>query len=452
MVTVTRANFPPVMAGKPVIGVLPELRGDRLGFIQRTLAQYGDAAAARIFNRWVLILNHPDFTRQVLVEQADKFHKGPLLKQNAKIILGNGLLLSEGDFHRSQRRLIQPTFHHAKVFSFGPDMVDQTKQLISTWQDGEERDIAEEMYKLTLQIVSRTLFSADVSSEAGQISHAIEKGMRFVVNNLTPPLPLWIPTKNNRARAEVAHTMDRALYSIIRQRRESGKAYDDFLSMLIQAAEEDGSGRMTNQQVKDEALTLFLAGHETTANLLAWTFYLLGRNPQAETELIAEIDRVLAGRTVTVADLPNLPYTEMVLKEAMRLYPPAWIIARQAIQDVQLGDYQVPKGSSVVISPYVSHHDARWFPAPEKFDPMRFTPENEAKLPRYAYFPFGGGPRICIGNGFAMMEARLVLATVLQAYRAPLVPAHKVEMEPLVTLRPRNGIRVMVAARQPIFE
>lgn len=394
MVSLTRSNFPPVLTGKPVVGVLPELRDDRLGFIQRALAKYGDAAAARILRRWVVLLNHPDFTRQVLVEQADKFHKGPLLKQNAKIVLGNGLLLSEGDFHRSQRRLIQPTFHHTKVFGFAPDMVEQTQQLLRTWHDGAERDIAEEMYTLTLQIVSRTLFSADVSSEAGQISHAIEKGMRFVVNTLTPPLPLWIPTKNNRARTEVVRTMDRALYSIIRQRRESGKVYNDFLSMLIQTAEEDGSGRMTNQQVKDEALTLFLAGHETTANLLAWTFYLLGQNPQVESELIAEIDRVLAGRTVTVADLPNLPYTEMVLKEAMRIYPPAWVVSRQAIQDVQLGDYHIPKGASVVISPYISQHDPRWFPQPEKFDPSRFTPENEAKLPRYAYFPFGAG-RAC---------------------------------------------------------
>jgi cytochrome P450 len=300
-----------------------------------------------------------------------------------------------------------------------------------------------------LSIVARTLFNSDVSDHTSSIGEA----MRVVQENATRAsrqpvqLPTWVPTRRNRRGARARLALNEIIMRVIGERRASGQDMGDLLSMLLLAMDEDDGGQMTDKQVRDEAMTLFLAGHDTTANALTWTWYLLSQNPEAEARLHAELDSVLGGRVPTLDDLPKLRYTVMVVKESMRIYSPAWITSREAIDDVTINGYPIKKGSLVFVSPDLTHHDPHLFPEPEKFIPERFSEENEKKLPRYAYFPFGGGPRICIGQQFAMMEAALLLATIAQRYRLSLVPGHPVEMEPLITLRTRYGLRMNAAQR-----
>ncbi|HZG50991.1 MAG TPA: cytochrome P450, partial [Pyrinomonadaceae bacterium] len=383
--------------------------------------------------------------------RADYFHKGRAL-QRAKRLLGEGLLTSEGEYHRRQRRLAQPAFHRKRIDSYGALMVEYAARDSDRWQDGETRDIAHEMMRLTLAIVGKTLFDADVESEADEIGGALTQILELFQMLLLPyseyleRLPLPANRRFTRARA----ALDAVIYRIIEERRASGTDRGDLLSMLLVAQDEEdsASGGMSDEQLRDEVMTIFLAGHETTANALAWTWYLLAQNPEAEARLHAELDAVLeGGRLPTVEDLPRLRYTEMVLAESMRLYPPAWVIGRLAIKDYAVGGAVAEKGALVLLSQYVMHRDARFFPDPLRFDPERWTPEAKESRPQYSYFPFGGGARRCIGEGFAWMEGTLLVAAIARRWRMRLVSGHAVVPHPRITLRPKHGIRMTLEDR-----
>jgi cytochrome P450 len=435
--------------GAVFLGSFKQMNQDRLEFLITNRQQYGDIVHFRLLGRHAYQINRPDYIQEILVHQAAKFHKGSALKRVGKETLGNGLLTSEDEAHTRQRKLVQPSFHHSRIAAYGEVMVDYTQRMLDQWRSQPSVSIDHEMTRLTLNIVSKTLFNADVSDDADQIGEIISRGIHLASSQITRVgLFDWLPTKSKRERQAGVDKLNSVIYGIIEERHRSSEDKGDLLSMLLMSMDEQGV--MTAEQVRDEAMTLFIAGHETTANALAWTWYLLAQYPEVETKLHHELATVLAEHAPTAADLAKLPYTEQIIKESMRLYPPAWVTSRLAIEDVELGGTLFPKGTIFLISQYVMHRDPRYFPDPERFDPERFTAEAEKALPRYAYFPFGAGSRVCIGNGFAMMEARLILATMAQRYQLALASSDRVEPEPLITLRPKQSILMNVTKRQPV--
>ena len=423
-------------------------RSGPLDFLVGLQRRYGDVAHFRGGPEHFFLVSRPEWINDVLVTHQRNFTKSIGL-QAAKRVLGEGLLTSEGEFHLRQRRLVQPAFHRKRIASYAEAMVECAVRTRAAWQDGATIDVGHEMTQLTLAIVGRTLFDADVGGAAHEIGAALDELMEMFPLATLPgykylerlPLPPM-----QRASAANA-TLDALIYGMIAERRASGDDRGDLLSMLLLAQDEQGSGGMTDEQVRDEALTLFLAGHETTANLLIWTFYLLSQHGDVRAQLEREIDGALVGRLPTFDDLPKLPYTRQVIAEAMRLYPPAWVIARQAIADYEVGGYHVPAGATILTSQWVVHHDVRWYPDPLRFDPTRWTTEAQAARPKFSYFPFGGGTRLCIGEQFAWTEGVLLLATLAQHWRLRLAPNQVVDTKPLVTLRPRHAMH-MVAERR----
>lgn len=447
--TTTTPALPP--GPRPLIPTINfiKLRRNPIKFLTGLYEKFGDVVYFKLGPQPVVLLTNPDNIRDVLITHNKQFMKGEGL-QRAKKLLGEGLLTSEGEFHLRQRRLAQPAFHRQRIAAYATTMVDYAERLSEGWQPGEERDIAREMMRLTLAIAGKTLFDADVETEADEIGDALSETMEMF-NYLTLPffqilekLPLPVMKRFKAARQR----LDETIYRMIRERRESGEDRGDLLSMLIQARDTEGDGTgMTDAQLRDEAMTIFLAGHETTANALAWTWYLLSQNPEAEAKLHAEIDEVLAGRAATAEDYPRLKYAEMVFAEAMRMYPPAWVIGRRVLNDYRINEYQIPDRSIILMSQYVSHHNPKYFPEPDRFDPERWTPEAREARPKFSYFPFGGGPRLCIGESFAWMEGVLVMATLARKWRMQLAPNHRVELQPLVTLRPKHGMKMKLELR-----
>jgi cytochrome P450 len=432
-----------------VLGNLYSFRSDPLSFLIKAAHEYGDLVYFRVAGQHMYLVNHPDYVREVLVTNQGNFMKSRAL-QRAKILLGEGLLTSEGQQHLRQRRLVQPAFHRERLAGYAQAMSETAMRWRERWIAGSTLDIAMEMPQLTLSIVAKTLFSADVQSEASEIGVAMTTVLQMFRMLLLPfseymeKLPLPYVRRFEKARTK----LDSLIYQLVRERRKSGQDTGDLLSMLLFAQDEEkqDSG-MTDVQVRDEALTLFLAGHETTANALTWSWYLLSQHPEVERRLHAEIDEVLAGGAPGFADVPRLPYTEMVFSESLRLYPPAWGIGRMAKSDFELGDVCIPAKSICIMSPFLIHRDARWFPDPEKFDPERWTPEARESRPKFAYFPFGGGARVCIGERFAWMEGVILLAAIAQKWRLRLAPGQKVEPLPLITLRVKNGLRMIAEPR-----
>ena len=407
---------------------------------------YGDIVTMRYYNFRVYFVSHPDYIEQVLVNHNRKFIKGRILRKN-KQLFGNGLLTSEGDFWLRQRRLAQPAFHRARIASYADTMVRYANRLVAEWKGGEERDIHAEMMRLTLQIVGKTLFDADVERDAQDVGKSLELLLEIGANfRRAIFVPHWLPTPTNlRVKREVAQ-IEKILYRIIGERRASGRDAGDLLSMLLSAQDEDGS-RMTDRQLRDEAVTLFLAGHETTASTLSWTWWLLARNPAVEAKLHAELDAVLGDRAPSLDDLPRLAYAGHVITESLRLYPAAWGMARLAVEDHEIAGYPVTKGMGVAMAQWGVHRDPRWYDAPGEFRPERWENDLWKQLPRFAYFPFGGGPRQCIGNAFALMEATLILATIARKFRLRLVANHPVAPLASITLRPRHGVGVILESR-----
>ena len=446
--------YPPSLKRKFFGANFLAFRRDPLGFLQAAARECGDIVHFKMGPQEVYFLNHPDYVKDVLVTHHQNFIKGRAL-QRAKRLLGEGLLTSESDFHRRQRRLAQPAFHRARINSYGRMMTDYAERTAARWHDGETLDISQEMMRLTLGIVGKTLFDADVEAEAQEIGAALTDVMELFNALLLPYSELLekLPLPQNRRFQRAKDRLDATMYRLINERRRSGEDHGDLLSMLLLAQDEEGDGRgMTDEQVRDEALTIFLAGHETTANALTWMWYLLSQNPQVEAKLHAELDEVLgAGRVPVVEDVPKLRYTEMVLAEAMRLYPPAWAIGRLSLKDYEVSGYTIPARSLVLLSPYVMHRDERYFSESSSFDPERWTTQARDARPAYSYFPFGGGPRRCIGEGFAWMEGILLIATIARGWRMRLAANHPVKTHPVITLRPKHGMRMTVEKKVPTY-
>jgi cytochrome P450 len=423
---------------------------DPLVFYLDIARTYGDIAYFRIGPVHIYLLNHPELIRQIVVDKAAKFHKPAILKLGSRRSLGKGLLTSDGPLWTRQRKLIQPAFRHDRLAAaYGDVIAAFAQRMVNAFQDGEVRNIGEDMGKLTLDVVVKSLFGEELQQdtrEIGGLLLAIAESANERLNTPFRPSSWLSPRRNLRERRAVAR-FDQIIRALVHTRRQSASQRDDLLSVMLAAADEETGAGMSERQLRDEMMTLFLAGQDTTAHALSWTWYLLSRHPAAEARLQDELQRVLAGRTPRAADLPNLPYTEMIVREAMRLFPPAPLFARQPVEDVAIGGWEIPEGSQVVVSVYALHRDPRFFPEPDQFNPDRFAPGWEERIPRYAYLPFGGGPRVCIGNGFAMMEARLVLATVAQRCKLSLEPDAEIAPKQLVTLRPGRAVRMRVAKR-----
>jgi cytochrome P450 len=422
---------------------------DPLAFGLNIARQFGDIAHYQVGPLHVYQLNHPDFARQILAEEPDKFYKPRLIKQAFGPFAGQGLLTSDGAVWKQQRKLIQPAFHHAQLVAYGASMVRHALRAIESLDDGAVVEIQDEMARLTLAIVVETLFGADVTREArevGKLMIAVLDAANDRLNRVLR-LPSWVPTRRHRHEKRALARLGQLLDSFIASHRASSEKPADLLSMLLAATDEHSGIRMSDRQLHEEMMTLFLAGHETTAMALTWTWYLLSQHPEVEEKLVAEVSRVLRGRAPAVADLAQLPYTEMVVRETLRLYPPAAGVAREPIEDVRIGTYDVPRGSLVTVNTYALHRDPRFFDDPDRFDPERFSAGWEERIPRYAFLPFGGGPRVCIGNGFAMMETRLIVATVVQHCHLSLEPGQDIVPMQLVTVRPKHGIKMRLRHR-----
>ncbi len=440
-------KLPPAPPESFLLGhTLPYLR-DEIGYLTKAVLQYGDLVRLRLGNLPTYIVVNPEHIEYVLRTHADNFMKDELTRWLIPLV-GQGLLTSEGEFWRRQRRLIRPAFQLHEIERYATVMVEHTERMLATWRDGEIRDVHEDMMGLTLGIVAKTLFDAELEGEAKIVGESIETVMNYFMSpmrwfGIRERLPLPSTLRYRRA----INRIDDIIYGFIRRRRESNCDPGDLLSHLLAARDDQEGGGMTDRQLRDEAVTLLLAGHETTALALSYAFYLLSRSPDADGRLAAELDQVLGGRAPCAADVPNLKYTEWVVRETMRLYPPAWGVGRQALADCEIGGYTVPKGTQLFLVIWLVHRDGRWFPDPETFRPERWDHDLVKRLPRCTYFPFGDGARICIGNHFAMMEAVLLLATIAQKYHLNLVAGQRLELVPSITLRPRHGLRMRLGIR-----
>ena len=442
------STLPPGPKGTLIAGNLRDFAAHRLDFFVKVAREYGDLASFRFGPRRVFLASHPDLIEQVLVTDAKHYvkHFGA---RNYKPVLGNGLVTSEGDFWLRQRRLSQPAFLKHRVLTYAPVMSDLTRDMLARWRPGLAVDVHYEFSQLTSAIALKTLFGLDDPGDRASFVESLRSAFDLLSDRFRTILnfPMWVPTPRNlRTRRAIAH-LYRVVDGFIAQGRARKVPGDDLLSRLVAARDEDGSG-MTEAQLRDEAMTLYLAGHETTALTLTWTWYLLAKHPAAEAKLAEEWSRVLGGRSPTPEDLTNLPYTDAVLTEAMRVYPPVYLIGREATCDLELGGYRVKKGYTIFMSQWVSHRDPRYFgPDPEAFRPERWLDGLAKRLPKYAYYPFGGGPRVCIGNTFALMEAAILLATVGQRYRFTLDPGAVIDTNPQITLLPAYGIPATLAPR-----
>ena len=447
-------RFPPGLQRNLLWFALRKLRpANPIILFQQLARDYGDIAHYKIGWHHIVFLNHPDYIREILVVQNDNFIKERTV-QRTKMLLGEGMITAEGAQHRSQRQVAQSAFHRQRIPAYAGMMVAEAARMRAGWRDGEQRDISIDMMHLTLNVVAQTLFATDLREEAGdeaeELASAINRIMGLYNFLVMLPAAEWLvhmrpPGLSAFVRAR--KRIDAVVYRMIAAHRRRGTQGGSLLDLMI-AASPDQSAE-SEKSLRDQVITIFLAGYETVANALSWTWYLLSQNSECELRFHEEIDRELQGRTPTFDDLPRLRYVEMVLAEAMRLYPPAWAMGRYARADFQLGDFFLPAKTTVLMSQFITHRDPRFFPDPLRFDPERFTPENKARRARLTYFPFGAGARQCIGESFAGMESTLLLATLAQKWKLKLVPGHPVEPEPLITLRPKFGMQMLVQAREP---
>jgi cytochrome P450 len=446
---------PPGPRAYPFFGNTFLARRDPLGTLARWAREYGDVIHYQFFGLPMYILVHPHDIEQVLLAKSNSFVKGITARANPELF-GNGLLTSDGEFWRRQRRLANPAFHRESINRYAEITIEEAGRLLSRWEDGETRDIHQDMMNVTLKIVLRSLFGIELEQRGRIIERALDVIMRISAGVQAVISFLRIPTPMRRRYFRAVRELDGVVYELIAIGRErlkhdsaAGSVQKDLLTMLLLARDDDGNA-MTDQQLRDEVITLLLAGHETTALNLSWTWYLLATNPDIEEQFHGELDRVVSGNSPQLADLARLPFTDRVLREALRLYPPAWRIWRTAAEPFKVGEFVLPAGSNVVMSQWLTQRDSRWFPDPERFDPNRWTEDFAAKLPRFAYFPFGGGPRVCIGAGFATMEATLLLAAIAQRFRLRVLENQCVEPMVSITFRPKNGIKVELQQRRAV--
>ena len=447
-------NRPPGPRGLPWVGTSFMASRDSTQKLTRWARVYGDIVYYHFFDFHIYMLFHPQHVEQVLVGKTGNFVKGMTSRSNPELF-GNGLLTSDGEFWKRQRRLSNPAFHRESLARYADITIEEAAKLTGSWKPGQTRNIHNDMMDVTLRIVLRSLFGTQLGAHMRIIEPALEAIMTSSSGFNSIAFFLRLPTGTRRRHFLAVQKLNEIVYRLIAEGREKLKGdagaaqpagAKDLLTLLLTARDDDGNS-MSDQQLRDEVITLLLAGHETTALNLSWTWYLLAQYPEVEQKLHAELDAVLAGKPPAASELPKLPYTERVIREALRLYPPAWRVFRRTEEPLQIGQYLLPAGSHIVLSQWVTHRDPRWFTDPERFNPDRWSEESASKLPRFAYFPFGGGPRVCIGAGFAMMEATLLLATIAQRYRMRLATDHPVKLLASITLRPRNGVFVKLEER-----
>jgi cytochrome P450 len=439
--------------GHLLSGVLPEVRRDPLGFLMETVRRHGDVARYRLGTLTSFLVTHPDGVRHVLQDNVSNYTKDHLSYMTARWVLGNGLLTSQGTFWLRQRRLAQPAFHRQRIAAMAGQMVRAASRMLEGWEPraarGEPVGMMSEMMQLTFRIVGEALFGTELGPQSARVSQAFTElseqiSTRFRTFRLLPPV---LPFGEDRVFRAARRALDETVLHIISERRRKNEDTGDLLSMFMLARDEETGEQMDDRQLRDEILTMLLAGHETTATTLGWIWALLEKHPRAEARLHEELNAVLGGRLPTVEDVPRLTYTRMVVEEAMRLYPPGFIFSRKVVEDDVICGFRIPGGTCVDISPYVTHRHPSAWEQPEEFLPERFAPEQAAQRPRYAYFPFSGGPRQCIGNSFALMEAQLIVATVAQSFRPRAAPGYKLTPEALITLRPGGGLPMHLERR-----
>lgn len=445
----TARRSTPGPRGHLLFGNLPEFARDVLGYLTFCAREYGDVTHLRLGSYEAYFLNHPDLIDEVLRKQREKFVKHSFFWKHVRAIFGTGLLTSEGDFWLRQRRLAAPAFHPDRIATYGDVMVSYADRCVDEWRDGEVRNVHEDMMRVTMEIVSKTLFDANVGSDVDQLGRQFEIVLREIAQRFRRPfkVPDWIPTPRNLRYRRGIRELERFIFRILAERRADPHDRGDLLSMLMAARDDDGHA-MSDAQLRDELVTLFLAGHETTAIALSWTWHLLSHHPLVKDRLVKELFDELERRPARVEDLPRLPFADAVVKEAIRLYPPAYVLGREALADCEIGGWAIPAGATLFLSPWVMHRDARWFASPEKFLPERWLDGLAARLPRFAYMPFGGGPRVCIGDRFATMEAVLILATVARRYRLERTSEAEIVPFPSITLRPEGGVWMKLVRRQ----
>jgi cytochrome P450 len=441
--------YPPGPRGYPVLGMLPQLRSDPIRTFLDAADQYGDVVHLKAGPYHGYLLSNPADIKHVLQDNARNYHKSPLYDR-LRDGLGNGLLTSEDALWLRQRRLAQPAFHRQRLIGMADMMVSCTARVLDQWdrRAGEPFDLVSEMMSLTQAIIVRTMFSTDL----GSASEIVNRTWPIINQRIgetfwSTKLETRLPIPANRRFARALHELDTVVYRIIAERRESGREESDLLSMFLAARDEETGEGMTDRQLRDEVTTMLLAGHETTSLLLSWTYYVLSQHPEAEQRIADEVDAVVGDGVPGFAHLERLTWTRMVLEEVLRLYPPAWGFSRLALKDDEIAGYRVPAGSIVYLIPFVLHRRPTLWPEAERFDPERFAPGREAGRHRFAYLPFGAGPRGCIGNQFAMVEAQLIVSAIAQRYRIDLLAGQRIRPEPLITLRPKPGIRATLVKR-----
>ncbi len=438
--------LPPGPRGLPLVGSLFEFYGDVFGFLMKVSEKYGDIVHFKLGKRRMFLLNNPEHIKDVLVTNHRNFRKSRALERS-KFVLGEGLLTSEGEQHLKHRRTIQPVFHHKRIQKYGDVMAQYALELGMDWKNGQVLDIHKEMMRLTLAIITKTVLDVDLKEQTRAIGKAITDLVNLFPRFAFPYSELLddLPLPSNRRCENALSTLNNIVYRMIEERRNDPRGRDDLLTMLLRSQDPENEGyTMSNEEVRDEVMTLFLAGQESMANALSWTWYLVAQHPEVRARLQDELAQVLGGRLPNVTDLGQLRYTEKIFKESLRLYPPAWAVVRRIKEDYQVNGYLLPGGSDIMMSEHVVHRNPKFYDNPEMFNPGRWTNEMEKNLPKFAYFPFGGGPRRCIGEPFAWMEGVLILAAIASRWNLHLVPKQTVTPQPLITTRPKNGLKVIV--------
>lgn len=448
----TPIPYPPTVAGLPFIGsAIPfqQAKGLPIEFMQRVSQDYGDVALIKVLNKNLYLVNHPDLVHEILVKRTQDFHKpGAHAKKPLALsrFLGHGILTVDHEEWKPQRKMIQPLMHAKHIMGYAGAMAQFGEKLLSTWQDGTQRDIHADMTQVTMWIIAETMFGMTID-QSPVMQEVGESAQRLSIADFISPIPPSIAKWRDREAEHINEVLTSLVKHFMDERRAQGEVErSDLLTLLMNTRDEDGNP-MPDEFIRDNILTLFFAGHETTANTLTWAFYYLAQNPAVLKTLQAEVDRVLAGRVPTLEDLPQLPYTLMVIKETMRVQPTVAAFPRLILKEEILGGFKLKANSLVFVSPYIVHHDPRWWANPSAFDPSRFSAENEPNIPKYAYFPFGGGPRICIGNHFALMESQILLALIASRYTLHLAPDQKVETVRQITVSPKGGLPMRLEKR-----
>ena len=440
---VTSSNPIPGPRGKPVIGMIPEMMGDMLGMFMNITREHGGIVQFKLFNKPYVLVTNPDYVKHILQDHYRNYIRGRSV-ETGRVLLGDGLPLTDGNFWLRERRLMQPAFHRQRLLGFVEKMTETIGTRLADWTKLNQVDMEREMSELTLTLIIQAMFSARVSHKIQDLAEAFKTASKFMLwrsQQMWAP-PLWVPVPKNAAYNKALKVLNDIVYPLIADaRKKPGK---DLLDMLLEARDKQTGEGMTDKQVRDEVVTIFFAGHETSAMTMTWLFYLLAQHPDVETKLRKEISAVIGDRTPTFADLPRLTYTQKVIQEVLRLYPAAYLFAREAVGDQLLDGYKIPAGTMIFITPYVTHRDATFWTDPERFDPERFNPEQIAQRPSHVYFPFGEGPHVCIGNNFAMTEMQLILTMALQHFNFQLAPDQKIELLPEATLRPKFGMRMNI--------